>query len=199
MLILDDLKDLNIIVLTPFGSSLYGTDVTMDDLTEKEKLESDKYLSDKDYKGIYLPTKKEMYLNKIAKSRKFDSKKNSNAKNNPDDIDCELYSIQYFLKMALSGDTAAMDILHCPEKSLINSSDIWKEIVNNRSKFYTKNLKTLVDYVRGQAAKYGVKGSRLADAKNVLNFLNQFDPNSNNPRLKEIWDELPSRYSSKIL
>lgn len=186
------LNDLNIIVLMPFGSNLYGTEVNMDDLTDKEKTESDNYLSDRDYKGIYLPTKKDIYLNTISKSRKFDSKIDSNAKNTPDDIDCEIYSLQYFLKMALDGDTAAMDMLHCPEDLLIQSSDIWKNMVSNRSKFYTKNLNTLVSYARGQAATYGIKGSRLSDAKNVLDFLDQFDKYSYNPRLSEIWEQLPT-------
>lgn len=195
----DLINYLNVIVLMPFGSTLYGTEVIMDDLIDKEKLESDKYLSDKDYKGIYLPTKEEIYLNKIPKSIKFDSKIDQSAKNTPDDIDCELYSLQYFIKMVLDGDTAAMDMLHCPEELLIRTTDIWKNMVTNRSRFYTKNLKTLVDYARGQAAKYGIKGSRLADAKNVLDFLNQFDPNLNNPRLREIWDKLPiGKHINKI-
>lgn len=191
MQISDHFDGSNIIVLLPFGSSLYGTEITIDDLNEKEKLEPNNYLSDKDYKGIYLPTKEEIYNNTIQKSRKFNSKKDQNAKNTPDDIDCEIYSLQYFLKMALSGDTTAIDMLHCPEESWIKSSDIWNIMVKNRSKLYTKNLQTLVEYARGQAAKYGVKGSRLSDAKNVLDFLNQFNCDDNNPKLKDIWDQLP--------
>ena len=185
-------ENLNILFLAPFGSTLYGTEITIDDLTEEEKLNSDNYLSDKDFKGIYLPTKEEIYYNKIPKSIKFDSKDNPNMKNKPEDIDCELYSLQHFLKMALDGDTAAMDMLHCPEELWIKTSSVWEKMVKNRSRFYTKNLKTLVDYARGQAAKYGVKGSRLSDAKNVLDFLNKFDPKNNNPKLREIWDQLPT-------
>lgn len=189
-MILKELCKFNLIMLAPFGSVLYGTDVNINDLNEKEKLESDKYLSDKDYKGVFIPTKEQMYNNKIPNSVRFNSKKDYGRKNNPDDVDCELYSIQYFLKMALDGDTAAMDLLHCPDELLLKTSDIWKNMVSNRSKFYTKNLKTLVDYARGQAAKYGVKGSRLSDAKIVLDFLNQFDPETN-PKMNEVWDKLP--------
>lgn len=182
----------NLIVLLPFGSTLYGTEVTIDDLTEEEKKNTDEYLSDRDYKGIYLPSKSDILWNRVKKSLKFDSKENPNIKNTSDDIDCEIYSIHHFIKMALSGDTAAMDMLHCPENLIIESSPIWELMVKNRSKFYTKNLKSLVDYARGQAAKYGVKGSRIYDAEKVMEFFNQFDPDTNNPRLKEIWDRLPS-------
>lgn len=187
----DKFKDLNIIVLLPFGSHLYGTEITLDDLNEEQKLDPEKHLSDKDYKGIYLPNKMDIFNNKIKKSLRFNSKDNPNIKNTFNDIDCELYSIQHFIKMALSGDTEAMDMLHCPEDKIIINSSIWESIIKNRSKFYTKNLKTLVEYARGQAAKYGVKGSRLSDAKIVLDFLNQFDYKTNNPKMFEIWDDLP--------
>jgi len=159
-----------------FGSHLYGTNTPE---------------SDRDYKGIFLPSKEQIYFGKVPKSIRSDTKKDPNAKNTPNDIDCEMYSLHYFLKMAFDGDTAAIDMLHCPKKLILESSPVWDEIVRNREKFYTKNLKTLVEYARGQAAKYGVKGSRLADAKNVLDFLNQFEPKVNDPKLKEIWDQLP--------
>lgn len=192
-----ELDNLDIIVLMPFGSSLYGTEVTMDDLNDEERKDPKEYLSDRDFKGIYLPTKMDIYNNRIKKSFKFDSQKDPNAKNTSDDIDVEIYSLQHFIGMALKGDTSAMDMLNCPEDWLIRSSfsssshTIWRNIVRNKHKFYTKNLKTLVDYARGQAAKYGVKGSRISDAKNVMKFLEQFDKDSNNPRMKDVWDQLP--------
>ena len=191
MQIFKDLCNLNIVVLMEFGSNLYGTQVTIDDLNEEEKLNSNDYLSDKDYKGVYIPTKDEIESRDFLKSISFNSKEDSKSKNTPDDIDCELYSIQYFIELALNGDTHAMDMLHCPSNSWIKTTRVWKSIVVNRSKFYTKSLKSFVDYARGQAAKYGVKGSRIADAQNVMKFLDQFDLKTNNPKLKEVWDQLP--------
>ena len=191
MKISEVLNEFNIVVFIPFGSFLYGTEINMEDLNKEEQKNSKKYLSDKDYKGIYLPNKLDMYTNKIKKSFRFDSKNDQNVKNTSDDIDCEVYSLQHFIELALRGDTEAMDMLHCPKEKIIKGSEVWDKIVENKHRFFTKNLKTLVDYARGQAAKYGVKGSRVSDAQNVMKFFEKFDKDSNNPKLKDVWDQLP--------
>jgi hypothetical protein len=41
-----------------------------------------------------------------------------------------------------------MDMLHAPENMLIESSDIWRNIVKEKKRFYTKNLNSFVDYAR---------------------------------------------------
>src|SRR5699024_2922861 len=51
--------------------------------------------------------------------------------------------------------------------------DVWKFIQDNRSRFYTTNMKSYLGYVRKQASKYGVKGSRLAALRDVLKVVNQ--------------------------
>jgi hypothetical protein len=48
-------------------------------------------------------------------------------------------------------------------------------LVANRTKFYSQNLKAFVGYVKQQAAKYGVKGSRLADIKQAIDSLAKLD------------------------
>lgn len=161
------------IVKIKFGSHLYGTS-TKD--------------SDTDYKGIFLPDIKDVVLNKIPKSLTSDTKKNSDTKNSPDDIDTEIYSLQYFIKLACEGQTVALDMLHAPENMIVEGSGIWDEIVKNKEQFYTKNLKAFVGYARRQASKYGIKGSRLADAKKVLDFLSEV---RDGRKLQDIWDVLP--------
>ncbi|MHA1739237.1 MAG: DNA polymerase beta superfamily protein [Candidatus Heimdallarchaeota archaeon] len=148
------IKDRTIIVLMKFGSYLYGTN------TEN---------SDIDYKGIFMPTKEEIFLNKIPKSIQFSSG-DQNEKNTKDDIDIELYSLHYFLELAFKGETVAIDMLHCNDASLVKSNAIWTHIHSNRSKFYTNSLKGFVGYCRKQAAKYGIKGSRIAEARKVSKF-----------------------------
>ncbi len=68
------------IVKMKFGSHLYGT------ATEK---------SDLDFKGIFLPSNREILLGKIPKSIKYDTG-NDHSKNSPEDIDEEIYSLHYF-------------------------------------------------------------------------------------------------------
>ncbi len=163
---------MKLIVKMKFGSHLYGTDT-------KE--------SDVDYKGIFLPTKKEILLNDIPKCRSF-STGSDVEKNNPGDVDEEIYSIHYFLKLACDGQTVAMDMLHAPEKMLLESSDIWKEIVNEKQRFYTKNINSFVKYARRQASKYGIKGSRLNAALKVLSVLKT---KGSETKLRAVWQELP--------
>lgn len=144
---------MNIVCEMVFGSHLYALN------TEN---------SDKDYKGIILPSKKQLLLGKTSFHVDESTNKNS-SKNSKDDIDKTYYSLQYFVNLACCGDTIPMDMLHGANDKVIIKSDIWKFLVDNRSKFYTKNMKAYIGYVRKQAAKYGAKGSRLAEIERVLN------------------------------
>lgn len=138
-----------------FGSHLYGTNT------------SD---SDTDYKGIYLPEVDDILLQRVKKSINLSTGNNKN-KNLADDIDEEYYSLNYFIELACKGEIVALDMLHATSECTLESSEIWEFLVANRNKFYTKNLKSFVGYCRKQAAKYGIKGSRLNAAKRVVEFL----------------------------
>ena len=161
-----------VIVKMKFGSHLYGTNTSTSDI---------------DYKGVFLPSKKEILLGRIPKSINLSTNK-SNEKNSPDDIDTELYALHYFIQLACAGETVALDMLHAPIPILEGNvnSIIWEEIIRNRHRFYTKNLRAFVGYARRQVAKYGIKGSRLNAAKGFLNFLDGM----NATRLSDIWDYL---------
>lgn len=165
-----------------FGSHLYGT-------TNEN--------SDKDYKGIYMPTKRDIALLRVPKSMRFDTKdtKVEGVKNTPDDIDEEYYSLHYFIQLASVGETVALDMLHAPEQNTIVTSDIWKDLVSKRAKFYTRDLKSFVGYARKQASKYGIKGSRLNDAKSVIEWIDKTDFETVNDisvlRISNFWSDLP--------
>lgn len=152
---------MNTLVYMKFGSHLYGTD------TEN---------SDTDYKGVFLPELSDCILNRISKSIN-ENTKTGEGKNTPDDVDKELYSLQYFIELACKGETVAIDMLHASLEFCESYSDAWKFLHDNRTKFYTKNLSALVGYAKTQAAKYGIKGSRLSDAKRVKGILKHKDPN----------------------
>jgi predicted nucleotidyltransferase len=173
-----------LIVFMKFGSHLYGMDTPE---------------SDTDYKGIYLPTEKQILEGDIPKAASYKTKntKEEGVRNGKDDIDLQIFSLHYFLKLAMKGETVALDMLHAPSGWPIVGSDIWDSIQRLRGKFYTKNLKSFVSYARKQAAKYGIKGSRLADIKKVMKFFDrQIKVTSAcigqlEPKLKDVWDDLP--------
>ena len=174
---------MKIIMECIFGSRLYGINSEF---------------SDRDFKGIFLPDKEQLFLGKIPESIHKSTKQSSETKNSSDDVDTEIYSLQYFIQLACEGQTAALDMLHGPESMLLETSDIWREIVANRHRFYTKNLRSFVGYARKQSSKYGIKGSRLNDAKRVIDFvdnilnMNLYSMRDlNDLKLKDVWNNLP--------
>lgn len=167
-----------------FGSHLYGT------ATET---------SDTDYKGVFLPTREQVLLQRVPKTAAKKPKKAEGEKNTPADIDEEMFSLYYFLHLACEGETVALDMLHAPASAsiMLVTHPVWAQLVRQRERFYTKNLKSFVGYARRQAAKYGVKGSRLAEAKLVLEALETFvrmyrTSDGQTPRLGEFFDKLPT-------
>jgi hypothetical protein len=137
------------VVLMKFGSHLYGLNTPN---------------SDVDYKGVFLNTMEELIIGEgphnISRTTGQDD-----SKNGAGDEDFEIMSLHKFIKHAIQGETFAIDMLHCDEP--ISDSPIWQHLVENRTKFYSKDMKSFIGYVKSQAAKYGVKGSRLADIKSA--------------------------------
>lgn len=165
------------IVKLIFGSHLYGTD-TPD--------------SDQDFKGVFMPSREQILLGRIPKSFSEKTKHDNSSKNTSEDIDLEIYSLHYFIYLACEGETVALDMLHAPDEMIVEKSPVWDLIIQNREKFYTKNLKAFVGYARRQAAKYGIKGSRLNDAQRVLDFLRQPVIKEAHAKLFLYWDDLPT-------
>jgi hypothetical protein len=164
-----------LLFLTECGAKLYK-------LTTKS--------SDTDIKGVYLPSTRDCYLQKVSKSFRYKSG-NDNTRNLSTDIDVEIWSLQYFIHLLGKGDTNALDILHAPVNgnTVLKSSPDWEDLHNSRHLFYTKRFPGLLGYARKQASKYGNKGTRLAEIKKVMNFLQTFKDLT---RLSDIWDlDLP--------
>ena len=80
-----------------------------------------------------------------------------------------MFSLSYFIKLATKGETIALDMIHTPSNLIIDYDFIepWDFIVKNRSKFYTTDMKAYLGYVKKQAAKYGIKGTRMAALRQV--------------------------------
>ena len=149
----------DVIMLCKFGSHLYGTDTPE---------------SDTDYKGVFMPTKEQLLLGKIPKSISFDSNPGHD-KNGAEDIDCELYSLHYFLELACKGEMVAIDMLHAPIDSLLEVTGTWIDIHEMRSEFYTTDMRAFVGYAKKQAAKYSLRGSRLNCLEQVVLKLRSLD------------------------
>jgi predicted nucleotidyltransferase len=147
-----------------FGSHLYGTNTENSDL---------------DFKAIYLPTAREIVLGNYKKTVSKSRPKADCERNNKDDIDIEIFSLDRYLELLIEGQTVALDMLFAPYENVTHmstfmSTDLMATIRCYRNKLLTKNVNAFVGYSRQQAAKYGIKGSRMDALKQVIALLELF-------------------------
>lgn len=155
----------NVIVTMVFGSHLYG-------LSTPE--------SDYDYKGVFIPPRREWVLGKAPKSIDFSTGDNV-SRNGADDLDISFTSILKFIEDALRGEVFAIDMLHC--ENPITSTPTWEHLRANRTKFYSKSMKAYIGYLKRQVHKYGVKGSRMSELETVFKSIGVVPMDKNNSRL----------------
>lgn len=137
------------------GSHLYGTDTPTSDL---------------DYKGVFLPAGRDILLQRVPKV--IDKGTGvQNEKNTMDDVDDQSYPLQKFLHMVTSGDTAGTEILFAPDWAIIDMHPDWEAIRESKHLLLNKQCKGFVGYCQRQAAKYGIKGSRMAACKAIVALL----------------------------
>lgn len=159
-----------------FGSHLYGTNTPESDL---------------DYKAIYIPTAREIVLGTYHKTKTVGRNKKECERNTKDDIDTEIFSLDRFLELLCDGQTVALDILFAPKEmyTYTNPTYSWimEEIYKHRHELLNKNVNAFVGYARQQAAKYGIKGSRMEALQQVVKLL---DPLPDYDRLSKYATEI---------
>lgn len=133
------------------GSHLYGT------ATEN---------SDRDLKRVVLPTRREILLGATkGVSRGGTKDPGDTRKNTAADTDVESFSVQRFLALASEGQTIATEMLFAPPQNVQDDNWVWDVIVANRHRLISRGVGAALGYCRRQAAKYGLKGSRVAAAR----------------------------------
>jgi len=167
---------MDIIVKCLAGSHLFGTNTAT---------------SDMDYKGIFIPTRKQILLGQYKESVSK-STGDDDSKNGQDDIDIEMYSVKKFFKMISKGDTAALELLFTPADCIIEKSPMWDMIVSQREKLLSSQVSAMIGYARQQANKYGIKGSRMGELATCIDNLKEIQKTFDfqNPKLKHGWEEI---------
>lgn len=140
------------------GSHLFGTNTPT---------------SDKDFKGVYLPTHREIILGKVQKTISIKTN-TSNQRNTQEDVDQEYYSLDKFLRMLQEGQTVALELLFTPEELILETSDEWKQIQALRDQLVHKNVAACIGYARTQANRYGIRGSRMAAVAKSIKVLGKY-------------------------
>ena len=153
---------MNKIIEMKFGSHLYGTDTPESDL---------------DLKAIYLPTAREIVLGTYKETINISRNKASCERNTKDDTDTEIFSLDRFLDLLMQGQTVALDMLFSPDSLCTFNEEninIWRAIKLHKDKLLTRNVNAFICYAKQQAAKYGIKGSRMDSLKRTKELLDLF-------------------------
>lgn len=149
-----------------FGSHLYGTSTPE---------------SDTDLKGIYLPEGRDIILQTYKPVISHSRAKAECERNTKDDTDLEVFSLDRYLDLLMEGQTVALDMLFAPKDmwtgSLPEGDYIMRTIYENRTRLITKNIMAFVGYAKQQAAKYGIKGSRMDALQRTVAALQDMEPN----------------------
>lgn len=145
------------IVRIKFGSHLYGTATPASDI---------------DFKSVFVPPARDILLQRVRATISNQRPKAEGEKNVAGEIDEEAYSLQRYLGLAAEGQTVALDVLFAPHWSMSdNPLPEWEEIERNRHRLVTRKSAAFLGYCRQQANKYGIKGSRVAAAREALALL----------------------------
>lgn len=153
---------MNKILEIKFGSHLYGTDTPNSDL---------------DLKGIYLPTAREIVLHTYKKTISTTRPKRDYERNNKDDVDIEIFSLDRYVELLTQGQTVALDMLFAPREMFTQQpiNGILAYIFYHREKFLSKSMcNAFFGYAKQQAAKYGQKGFRVAALRETLDWISKF-------------------------
>jgi hypothetical protein len=154
------MKPVRQLVRVKHGSHLYGTSTPA---------------SDQDFKGVHLPSGEAIVMQRAENviNTGVASKAEGTLKNDADAIDSDSYSVQKFYEMLCKGDTVATEILFAPPEAIVEQHPLWGEVQAMGKLLLNRQCKGFVGYCVRQAAKYGIKGSRMAAVKGVLDELSK--------------------------
>ena len=163
-----------------FGSTVYGTSLPT---------------SDKDYKGIYLPSAKEIILGNAVESIHHTTKPQGQLKNGSADIDTEFHTLKKYMHLLLKGETVALTMLFMPEKHILHKTSVWDIIKRNKHNFLHSGVSAFAGYCRQQANKYGIKGSRVAASRTATEFFGKYYIQNPQIKLKDIWPDIINTFA----
>jgi hypothetical protein len=91
----------------------------------------------------------------------------------------------------MDGQTVAIDMLFAPDENLIHTSPVWDHIRFSKDRFLTKKSAAFLSYCRQQANKYGIKGSRVAAAREASElFKNMLAYHGNTAKVAEVSESI---------
>jgi hypothetical protein len=106
----------------------------------------------------------------------------------------EWITLQAMIRLCTEGQSLALDLLFTPKQFWLEHDPLWAYLLEQRPKLLCKKIAAIVGYCRQQAARYGVKGSRLAAVRHALGVLKRYpvDEKLNEVDLDQLKAELGS-------
>ena len=172
-----------VLYITIYGSKLFGTD-NVD--------------SDTDYKGLFIPSKKDVLLKRDIEHYNYNS--NNVSKNSKDDVDLQLYSIYKFFNLLKKGETGALDILFSffREDTQVYSEMYFLGLIKkNYAKFYNKNLHSFIGYCVGQSKMYNIKGKRFNELHDFVEHFKALSIKNATHKLESYFPEIEAIFAKK--
>lgn len=149
--ILSKTKGLDLLCITLHGSTLYGLDHSESDI---------------DMIAVYLPSKTDLIFGNNCKTTKY--------KDDANNIELEVKSIQSFINSLGKCDTNCLDMIHTPDDLTFHNTPLWKEIKSMRGCVYAKNMKGTIGYIKTHTHKYSNKIKRLDELRELAEYLDNF-------------------------
>jgi hypothetical protein len=166
-----------ILYITKYGSKLFGTDNPQ---------------SDTDYKGIFVPTKRDVLLKRDLEHYTYSSGE-SHSKNSKEDIDLQLYSLYKWFHLLKKGETGAIDLLFSLfryDTQIFSDAHFATIMRENYTKFYNRHLHSFVGYCVGQSKRYNVRGKRFGELERLVVYLEGVEGKRHGLKIEALFDEL---------
>lgn len=141
------------------GSTIYGTSTPSSDL---------------DITGVFVNELSDFFGLQNPKTEHTENVKISNGpRNTSGDVDCKLFSLKKFLKLAGEGQPLQLEMMFAPDNCIISTSEIWQEIIDNRSMFLSaQSVAPFIGFAVSQFHKASIKGTNL---KAIEALISMFD------------------------
>lgn len=146
--------------------------------------------SDVDYKEVHLPSGEDILMLKVRDAFSSGPEKERGAKNQAGDIDVQSFALHKLFSMLKEGDIIGCEMIFAPESCVELITPEYQYILDNKHRFLSKRVDGYVGYCQRQAAKYGIRGSRVAAVRAICNLLHPHMINFPHMKLGEILGEL---------
>jgi hypothetical protein len=143
---------MEIIVKTIFGSHLYGTNTETSDI---------------DYKIIYKDSLADIILKKPVENKRTRAEDKTE--------EAEYIELRKFLKDLSEGQTYAVDMIFTPKDKILQTSETWELIRQNKKNLLSKDCKAFIGYCVTQAKLYRDKGERIRELLKVEEEIKDLD------------------------